>query len=441
MAAGITIDFIPSLDPKGVETAFRLPNKPGQDFRTSLVRTPQSSSSPLTTDIKIVEVHHGRLTYQQGSRAQEADEKIIEESEATLLLFHIAFESRSQDRRYKSALVRFEFFDKTRDERRHPEVYSFAPARTHWLRKTTYDKTTTHGASLGASTGGGPVGGEAGVHWERQTAKTVDSKALIVGRSYLSAGKEREGDNAVEWSMQENKDKSDGVPTFLQAAVLLKRSQSEQFYIKVHVNSNVDNVSKFSRTVSRDSHRVFLRSDEDPIIDDVCLRSGQLQMNNLNITGIKQSDRDHMERLEIDKYWQVNQSEEDVLVGNARAGKEETRERNAQALDDAGKGLPSLPILAERVSSTPAEHSPLALGHTPPPPPPPPLPLSLPSLPINATMAAAEAVAKAAEAAAKAAEAAAKAAEAASHAAGALIRILDAQEGRRGASEAGVDNL
>ncbi|KFA70870.1 hypothetical protein S40288_09924 [Stachybotrys chartarum IBT 40288] len=431
--AGITINLVPS----GIG-AFNLPNAPGEDFRTTLARTPSRSSSPLNTEIKIVEVHHGRLTHQQESWDPKINERIVEDnvSEATLLLFHIHFQSRLQDRRYKSVLVRFEFLDKTGDERRHHEVYKFAPARTHWLRKTTYNKTTTYGASLKASSGGGPAGGEAGVHWQTETAKTVNSKAVIVGKSTLSAGKERDGANAVEWSMEENKGESDGVPTFLQAAVLLKRNHSKHFYVRLHVSSEVDS---FSKSLDRNPLLSFRSSDKDPIIDDVCLKSGQLQMQNLNTTGIKLSDLQRMERLEIDQHWQVNQSEEDTLVSNGRSGEEETRERNAQALDDVATVPPSPPFLAEHVSSDAnVNKPPLAEGHTPLAPP-------LPLLPVNATMAAAEAVAKAAEAAAKAAEAAAKAAEAASHAAGALIKLLQAavvaEERRWERTRQGISNL
>ncbi|GAW26178.1 putative ankyrin-3 [Rosellinia necatrix] len=50
--------------------------------------------------------------------------------------------------------------------------------------------------------------------------------------------------NTVIWTLEENEDKSDGIPSFLRAAVLLRRQHNVPFSFTVKVKTNVDFVGK-----------------------------------------------------------------------------------------------------------------------------------------------------------------------------------------------------
>jgi hypothetical protein len=110
----------------------------------------------------------------------------------------------------------------------------------------------------------------------------------------------------VTWSIQENKNEAVGIPSFLQTSVLLKRSHSGSFYAKLRVTSQVDIRSATRRSLP-------ITTDRDKIIDPVTFTPGKVQMKNTSVTGIKADDLSHMEKLPINEYFKVNNSDEDPL--------------------------------------------------------------------------------------------------------------------------------
>jgi len=293
-------EWVVSLVPEGGTNAFHTLNDPGEDFRRTFARS-TNGKLPLSMKVKLIEAHHGQMVHEGKSY------------QASLLVFEIMFQSRIHDRRYVSADITLEFFDvgADRTKRGGPEVVDLAPNRAHWLHKTSYDRTSNRGISLSGKAGFDLAGLDANVHWDVEETKTVKSKAILTGLSDRSPNKEG-GENAVRWSMRENDGEADGIPSFLQTAVLLKREHHEPFYAVLSIKSTVDFKSAASR-VKNQALRVA--TDEDTAIDPVTFRPRELQVQHASSTGIKAGDLKHMEKLPIGKYFRVNLSEQDPLTG------------------------------------------------------------------------------------------------------------------------------
>ncbi|KAI1110438.1 hypothetical protein F5Y14DRAFT_363091 [Nemania sp. NC0429] len=288
-------EFVVELTPQGDAGTFHTSNLPDEDFRRVLAQTP-NNRSPLTTRIKLAEVHHGNMTHEG------------REYEATLLILEFRFQSRLQKNRYEAASVTLEFLDKVNPGKfnRNPMVHTLAPDRVHWLNKTTFDKSSNFGATLGIN----PTWVEAGAHWEVQYTKPTKFKATLTG--YADRTKDINGwDNAVTWTMEENQGETDGVPSFLQTAVLLRRSHSGPFSAQLRVDTRVNKISMGYRLRST-------RTDKDKIIDPITIDPSVRQVQNNSVTGIGENELSHMEIVNIAQYLKVNLSEEDHLLAQER---------------------------------------------------------------------------------------------------------------------------
>lgn len=229
---------------------------------------------------------------------------------------------------------------------------------------------------------------EAGVHWQVESTKPTKYRATLTGKNTWSPG-HLGAENTAKWTFEENKDGEDGIPAFLQAAVLLRTHASRPFFAKLRVESSVDKVSAARRALP-------FTTDEDKIIDHVTFTPGEQQLSYSHITGIKPSDLENMEKLPVGKYFRVNMSEQDDLLETGDSPEVVTPVvEQPQALRD-------------RAAVTGAILAPLTTT----------APLSLAVI--------AEALKKAAEAAANAGEAAAKSAEAAGKAADAAVKVAEA---------------
>lgn len=278
---------------EGGESAFHLPNPPGEEFRRVFVATP-NESSPLSMKIKLTEMHHGVMIF-------EGDPY-----HATLLVFEFRFESRLQKRRYQSASVTLEFFDKGLDGKRDPCVSAVAPDGMHWLHKTSYDKTTKHGYTGGLEAGKDMATAKAEAHWDVEYTKPARFKATLTGKATFGKDKYRH-ETVAKWTMEENKDEKDGIPSFLQTAVLLRRAEDRPFFATVKVESEVDIASAGRRSLP-------VTTDKDNIIDPVTFTPGKLQMRSNSAIGIKEHQLSEMQKLPIKSYFRVSLSQEDILT-------------------------------------------------------------------------------------------------------------------------------
>lgn len=284
---GLAFDV--DLTPKGGNNAFHVPNPEGSDFRRVFVRTP-NERSPLTTRIQLVEIHHGTMMYEG------------EKHKATLLVLDIRFQSRVQDRRYTSARVTLEFFDAGKRAQRDPAVVRVVPDAMHWVHRSSFERTTRAAATLGANAGfSGVVGGEGSLSWEREDKVPLKFKATVSGSRGYSRGKAGD-ENAVTWAMDENQSEADGIPSFLQTAVLLRRRTDQPFIVKLRVDSTVDLVSQGLRALP-------LTTDKDKVVPAIVVKPAETQIRSSAATGITQDDLAAMERLPMEKYFTVSMAE------------------------------------------------------------------------------------------------------------------------------------
>lgn len=381
----LTFDLVP----QGAESAFRISNLPDESFRELLASTP-NESSPLTTKIKFLEVHHGRMTY---------DKKPCS---ATLVVLEMNFISSNQKRRYQSVTTTMEFFDKLSPDSKHtPVVVKLSPQRTHWLHKTTRERATKYGVTAGAQAGGGPASLDLGAHWEVEASESMNSKATLTGRSYPSRDYTGNTENSVAWSMSENEHENVGIPSFLQTAVLLRTTEPREFIAKIRVNSEVDVYSAARRAVR-------FTTDEDKLIEDVTFTPGRVQLQRNSVTGITEHQLEHMELLPIDNYFRVNLSEQDNLLPDRVERKLEpmVQATDKPSLVDAEPAVVDAKYAELRNKPAVLNTAEGGIGVS-----------------LTGIM---EALNKAAEAAAHAAEAAGKSAEAAGLAATAAVKVAEA---------------
>ncbi|KAK3320806.1 hypothetical protein B0T19DRAFT_403426 [Cercophora scortea] len=207
---------------------FRTSNEKGQKFRPN----PVDRGNQLATRVDIVGITHGKF-------AKTTDS-------ATLLVFELRFLATG-GRRFKRATVMVRFEDAEGVSARDPVVHAITP-RDRWaLNQTTRVRDVKWSANAGVNANAGVgllgLGGEAGVQWEMAETKTrIDYTALTGEKRVMRPGWTGEA-NTVIWTLEENTDKSDGIPTFLRAAVLLRRrpeAATAPFSFTVKVKTDVD---------------------------------------------------------------------------------------------------------------------------------------------------------------------------------------------------------
>ncbi|KAJ4385942.1 hypothetical protein N0V85_007956 [Neurospora sp. IMI 360204] len=281
-------------------TSYHLRNPEGEDFRTVFAETPNKKSK-LSYSSQLTEIHHGTMKFQGKS------------CPATLIMLEFCFHSKRQTSRYRSVDIDLVFRNGNGVARRDPEVVGMAPERQYHLNKTSHERTTTYGASLGANIGpGGLAGAETGVSWEFCTKWTKECKATLTGESMFSP--ESTWRNALQWSMSENDGAKDGIPTFLQAAVLLRRNNDEPFTCQMSLKSGANKGQKFLRLSDR-------LTDEDEDIDPITLDPRRRQLESNRATGIQPEDLGHMETLleRIGRYCKVSFSQTDLSPSGAES--------------------------------------------------------------------------------------------------------------------------
>ncbi|RYP92639.1 hypothetical protein DL770_001281 [Monosporascus sp. CRB-9-2] len=203
------------------EGEFRTKNKPGEKFRPVLV----DRGNQLLTKVDIVGITHGELA----------------ESEdlATLLIFEFRFVATG-GRRFKSASVVFRFEDSEGQMTRDPVVHAISPDGQWALNRTERVQNVKYGANAGINAEIGSVGAEAGVLWEVEEVKSREFYTALTGVKRIMRRGFVGEENVVIWTLQENEDKKDGIPTFMRAAVLLRRPYDVPFTFSVKVKADVD---------------------------------------------------------------------------------------------------------------------------------------------------------------------------------------------------------
>lgn len=319
-------EFILDLVPQGDRNQYHTENTLGQDFRRTLLRTP-NQAAPLSMKGRIAEVHHGNMLYEEETCA------------ASLIVLEFRFQSELRDHRYKSVKVVLEFLDQAGHRDMDPEVIELAPDHSRFLNKNKVARNATKGFNLAGKAGIQGAGIEGGVQWTVQESYTKDYSARLIGLPTRSDGKTSGEDNSVAWSMEENEQKGDGVPSFLQTAVLLKHT-NRPFYGQLRVQSSVDWRAAARRVLG-------FSSDEDKIIDPVTFKpvAETPQVRNNRVTGITKNQLASMEQLPVGSYFRVEAGEDDCSGPNNEGD-------NAGASEGAGIGPGTDAPPASSVSSS-----------------------------------------------------------------------------------------
>lgn len=284
----------PLLSPGSDQTGYHLRTPQGEDFHDLLAKTPNKKSR-LSYSAKLIEIHHGEM---------ELDG---ESCQGTLIVLEFRFHSTdtSSSTRYKAVDIDLVFQNGKRVAEKDPIVVCIAPDRQYHLNKTTREETRTYGVSVGTNLGPAELAGAgASMNWELCTQSTKNYKATLTGDSKVSPGPDRV--NAVRWSMRENDRAQDGIPTFLQAAVLLKRNNNEPFTFQLSLKSNANLRSQFRRLSDR-------FSDEDKAIDPITLDPKRKQLQSNRLTGIQPDDLRQMQTIlvRMERFFKVGFSQPD----------------------------------------------------------------------------------------------------------------------------------
>ncbi|KAI1195867.1 hypothetical protein F5X97DRAFT_345266 [Nemania serpens] len=281
------MEFDVGLYPEGGSNSLHTQNPEDEQFRTILAATEKAHGSPLTMKVTITEVHHGKLRWDR------------RDFKGTLLLFHFQFRSKVVvGRRCKKSSVTLEFSDPGGDMSHYPAVFKVAPSpeEDRYLNRTERERERTVWAELNMKPPWVDIGGSS----EYKDTKPPEFSASLITDTHWSDNKSGGPQDAVTWSMEENAAQEDGVPSFLQTAVLLRRTRTKAFRVQLRVRIEVDWGSN-SRGL------LVFRSDADKIIDPILLTPGTAQegVDNSYITGVTDQDLLAMESLPMSNYYTI----------------------------------------------------------------------------------------------------------------------------------------
>ncbi|KAF4422222.1 hypothetical protein FACUT_10699 [Fusarium acutatum] len=182
---------------------------------------------------------------------------------ATLLVLSFLFDNLKQSVRIRSANITVEFYG----DDSFPTVAAMAPYGEVKAFENTFEETIERGIAIELSSGSGN-----GLGASRGSTVVKERKSSVV----LTGYKSRKG-NAIDlrnlpkvakltsvanWTIVEDPHMKEGVPPYLQTAILLERTTDEIF--KADININAD-VSGFSFRNLKDG---LLESEDDPVIFD-----------------------------------------------------------------------------------------------------------------------------------------------------------------------------
>jgi len=258
-------------------SGFRTKNAPGDAARRVLV----DRGEALILRATLVGVTHG--DFQEDGDA------------ATLLIFEFNFISMNQLRRFTNVQITLTFNDESENVKNRPEVFEIAPKGKFAINKATSTKDVKNSVNTSLNGGFAGVSGQLGYVWETSQVKEKEHATTLVGvkRLFAKWGK----DNGVIWGLEEDPKKKDGVPSFLRAAVLLRRKADVPFSFTIDVDSGVDHGGKFRRLLGREK--------PDPV--DPVLLDENTDLDELGINGLDPATADlkNMKEMDIAKHADV----------------------------------------------------------------------------------------------------------------------------------------
>lgn len=160
------------------------------------------------------------------------------EDPGTLLMFEFRFISMKTGRRFTGCNITISFEDLDNQGDLCPEVWKVSPEGSFALHKSSRQRSVTISGNAGLHGGMSALGASLGTAWEMNTVEDKENWTRLSGtRKELGRNNK---DDAVVWTMQENNVDKSGIPTFLRAAVLLRREAEEPFKFSVKIRAQVD---------------------------------------------------------------------------------------------------------------------------------------------------------------------------------------------------------
>ncbi|KAI0860914.1 hypothetical protein F4860DRAFT_191502 [Xylaria cubensis] len=217
---GTAFDIL--LLPEGDASDAELRARKSDPFRQAAEQTHYGDR--LFTKANVTGITHGTL-YPEGPPA-------------TLLILEFRFISMQKSRRFTDATIKVKFEDPDGDTDGTPEPQRVVPEGVYALHQTENERTVKirGNANLNGTFAG--LGAKTGLSWEKEETDNVRDWAQLTGTRYQINTDDR--DDAVFWYLRENSTVKSGIPTFLRAAVLLRRMGDAPFNVTIDIRAKVD---------------------------------------------------------------------------------------------------------------------------------------------------------------------------------------------------------
>ncbi|KKO97685.1 hypothetical protein THAR02_10214 [Trichoderma harzianum] len=195
-------------DQKGavLKTSFMIPgsNIGGAEEYGMRVIEKDISKNALTVQCDLPQITHG--TTSDGG------------TPATLIVFQFAFMPRDNRKRFKKAEISISFSA--------GEVTKFTPDGTWATFQSETQQELSHSINPSLEAGIEPVKATVGYTWQLTKNTTIEGHSTVEGCTQMleqSRSMTKPRKNAILWVLQENPQTKSGIPSFMQAAALLKR--------------------------------------------------------------------------------------------------------------------------------------------------------------------------------------------------------------------------
>ncbi|KAK0721112.1 hypothetical protein B0H67DRAFT_442577, partial [Lasiosphaeris hirsuta] len=138
-------------------------------------------------------------------------------SPATLLVFQFCFVPLGNHRRFKTAEITITFSA--------GDVQAISPVNTWTTLRSQVQQEISHSISPALEASFGPAKSTVGYTWQFKENREIEGHSRVVGLVHALgkvSARQKKRKNTVVWSLHENEQTSSGIPSFMQAAALLK---------------------------------------------------------------------------------------------------------------------------------------------------------------------------------------------------------------------------
>ncbi|KAL6787895.1 hypothetical protein J3E68DRAFT_440301 [Trichoderma sp. SZMC 28012] len=219
-------------DQKGavLKTSFMIPgsNLGGDEEHGMRVIEKDIGKNALTVKCDLPQITHGTMS--------------VWGTPATLIVFQFAFMPRDNRKRFKKAEISISFSA--------GEVTKFTPDGTWATFQSETQQELSHSINPSLEAGIEPVKATVGYTWQLKENTNIEAHSTVEG--YTMARKQANSmtkarRNTIVWVLRENPHTKSGIPSFMQAAVLLKREgttadpMGQRFSAEITISGEVEN--------------------------------------------------------------------------------------------------------------------------------------------------------------------------------------------------------